>query len=96
MTNKDREFFDKICGNLSEGLGLEYNLFCCDQAIIISESLKTKERIVEFNKATWEIQKKMVPSISDDHSGNTFGMSCRLAIAYIPMIRDNRIDEILN
>lgn len=97
MTKDERKFFEEIVGgDLDVGFGLEYNLFCCEQGILIAETLKTKEKIIEFHKAKWEDQKKMVPIISDDHSGNTFGMSCHLAIAYIPMIRDKKIGEILD
>jgi hypothetical protein len=43
----------------------------------------------------WDEQKKLVPGLDDGHSGNTFGMACRLAIAYLPRIREKRIDEVI-
>lgn len=93
------DFFKNLFGgSLEEGFGYEYNLFCCEQAVLISETLKEKERIIEFHKSDWEKQKEMVPSLSEEHSGNTFQMSCRLAISYLPemktIIREDKIDEI--
>lgn len=93
MNNEDLDFFKNLVGDLSEGFGYDYNIFCCQQAIIIANALETKERIVEFHKADWEEQMKMVPMISSDHSGNTFGMSCRLALCYLPQLKVNNRDE---
>lgn len=96
MTIEDSNFFNELLGDsINEGFGKEYNIFCCEQAVVIAESLKTKEKIAEFFKLNYDIQKEMVPLLSDDHSGNTFGMSCKLAIAYLPMLRDKKIDEII-
>lgn len=95
MRKEDLEFFEKLIGDLNAGFGKEYNLFACEEGIKISEALKTKEKIIEFHKSTWEVQKEMVPTIDDGHSGNTFGLACKLAIAYIPMIRDRKIDIII-
>jgi len=99
MTKEDREFFEEIGGKLDGGFGLKYNLFCCEQGILIAEACQTKENIVDFNKLPFEKQLEMVPGLSDDHSGNTFGLSCRFAIAYIPMLlinkRDRKIDDII-
>ena len=84
---------------MSKGFGYKYNIFCCEQAILISE-LGSKEKIVEFNKEDWNKQKEMVPGLSDEHSGNTFEMACRLAISYLPQVkavrRDEKINKILN
>jgi hypothetical protein len=100
MNKDDRQFFEELTGGLDQGFGLEYNLFCCEQGMLIAESLQTKEKIVEFHKADWDIQKKMVPTISDEHSGNTFDMSCRLSISYLPQlkikIRDEKIEDIIH
>ena|ERR1022692_473374 len=99
MTKEDRAFFEEKSGGLDAGMGLQYNVFCCEQAVIIAETLRTKEKILEFNKAGWDEQKKMVPLLDDGHSGGTFSMSCGLAMAYIPrlkeILRDNKISEIL-
>lgn len=98
MTTNDIEFFKSIGVKFDEkdDLGNRYITFCCEQAILISESLRTREKIEIFNKANWDEQKRMVPGISDDHSGNTFSVACKLAIHYIPMLRDKRIDDILS
>ena len=95
MTQEDFDFFESVVGDLNAGMGLGYNKFCCEQSILIAESLRTKERIVEFTKMSWDEQKKMVPGLDDGHSGNTFGVACRLAVNYLPRIRDKRIDEII-
>ena len=93
MSKEDLEFFKNLVGDLSEGFGYNYNIFCCEQGILIANALETKEKIVEFHKADWDVQKEMVPMLSDDHSGNTFGMSCRLAISYLPQLKVNKRDE---
>lgn len=94
MNNNDLQFFKELLGeSFNDGFGYEYNLFCCEQAVIIAETLETKEKIVEFHKADWEIQKKMVPLISEDHSGNTFEMACGLAITFLPQLKANRRDQ---
>lgn len=102
MTTEDREFFNELTGNkLNEGFGLEYNLFACEQAILIADALQSREKISEFMKMTdFNSQMKMVPGLSDGHSGNTFGMACHFAAAYLPIthakIRDGKINSIIN
>lgn len=100
MTKEDREFFESKLGDLSQGFGLDYNLFACEQAILIADSLQSAEKIKEFYNMDWDVQKKMVPGLSDSHSGNTFGMACRIAAVYLPItaakIRDGKIDQILS
>jgi len=103
MTQEDKEFFESLVGDLNEGMGLGYNRFCCEQGITIAESLRNKDSIIEFTKLNWDEQKKLVPGLDDGHSGNTFGMNglfelyaCKFAIAYLPRIRDKRINEIIN
>ena len=95
MTQEDRDFFESIVGDLNSGMGEGYNRYCCEQAIIIAESLRNKDKIVEFHKMGWGEQKALVPGLDDGHSGNTFGVACRLAIAYLPRIREKRIDEVI-
>jgi len=99
MIESDLQFFENLIGNIEKGFGREYNIFCCEQGIEIAKSLETKERIIEFSKMDYEDQKSLVKGLSNDHTGNTFGMSCRLAIAYIPELlvnkRDRKIDEII-
>ena len=60
-----------------------YELFCCEQAVIIANALKSSEAVKEFNDLKWEEQFKAVPEISHDHSGNTFGCSVQLAYWYL-------------
>jgi hypothetical protein len=67
--------------SFSEGFGLDYNMFCAEQAIIICETLRTEQAIINFNGVDWNEQVKMVTGLSHDHSGNTFEISCRLAIS---------------
>jgi hypothetical protein len=95
MTQEDREFFESIVGDLNSGMGEGYNRFCCEQGITIAESLRNKDKIIEFHKMGWGQQKTEVPGLDDGHSGNTFNMACRLAIAYLPRIREKRIDEVI-
>jgi hypothetical protein len=60
-----------------------YELFCCEQAVVIADTLKTVEGISAFHAAPWDEQKRLVPGIDDGHSGNTFGTACLLARAYV-------------
>jgi hypothetical protein len=102
MRVEDLEFFENLVGkeNLDKGFGREYNLFAMEQAIVIAEALQTKETIIEFKDKGWDEQKKLVPGLDDGHSGNTFGMALRFAIAYLPQLlvnhRDERIDSVIN
>ncbi len=60
-----------------------YEMFCCKEAIKIANELKTPEKIKEFSKLDYNSQMEMVPGISDQHSGNTFGASIMLAYLYL-------------
>ena len=51
-----------------------YEVFCCEQAVLIAEACKTKD---------WKEQLEQVEGLSDGHSGNTFGCSCILAYLYL-------------
>ena len=101
MKVEDLEFFENLVGkkNIDAGFGREYNLFAMEQGIVIAEALQTKEAIIEFKDKGWDEQKKLVPGLDDGHSGNSFGMALRFAIAYLPQIlvnrRDDRIDSIV-
>lgn len=61
----------------------DYELFCCEQAIVIANTLKEPLKITEFKELGYEEQRKMVPDLSEDHSGNTFGMAVYLAYWYL-------------
>lgn len=56
-----------------------YELFCCEQAVVIATALKTTDAIVAFRKLPWAEQKAAVTGLDDGHSGNTFGAACMLA-----------------
>lgn len=58
----------------------EYELFCCEQAVIIANALKTPEKVKEFKEMDWESQMELIPEIDSGHSGNTFG--CAIGLAY--------------
>lgn len=61
-----------------------YELFCCEQAVVIADTLKTPEAIREFHAIKeWKDQMSAVPGLSDGHSGNTFGCAVTLAIDYL-------------
>lgn len=60
-----------------------YELFSCEQAVVFAEALKTKEALAEFGKLPYEEQMKLVPAMSDGHSGNTFGAALRLAFWFV-------------
>ncbi len=56
-----------------------YELFTCEQAVVIATALKDATAVESFSLLPWEGQKAAVPGLDDGHSGNTFGMACRLA-----------------
>jgi hypothetical protein len=53
-----------------------YEMFCCMEAIKIANACKTVENVDKFYKSG---NSKLVPDLSDGHSGNTFGCACLLA-----------------
>jgi len=59
-----------------------YEMFVCEEAIKIASILKTDEEITKWKELTFDEQMKKVP-ISDQHSGNTFGMAVYLARLYL-------------
>lgn len=71
---------------LRDGWGPEfgrYELFVCQEAAKIAAACGTADKVREFGKATVEAQHVMVPTISDEHSGNTHGAAVRLAFLYL-------------
>ena len=54
-------------------------LFCCKEALKIAGVCKTQEDVMKFHDLGFEEQIKILPTLSDDHSGNTFGCACMLA-----------------
>jgi hypothetical protein len=99
MKAEDRSFFESLGVDFTQGIGEDYNIFAFEQGILIAEKLQTKENILEFKDKSFDEQMIMVPGLSDGHSGNTFGMAIRAAIAYLPQLivnkRDIKIDNII-
>lgn len=56
-----------------------YELFTCEQAIVIAEAVVTVAELESFTKLEYEEQRRRVPKLDGGHSGNTFGMACQLA-----------------
>lgn len=60
-----------------------YELFCCEEAVKIATALDTGEKIEAFNKMKTDRQRQLVPKLSADHSGNTFGAAVHLAHCFV-------------
>ena len=60
-----------------------YEMFCCEQAVVIAKACKTPEGVQEFSKMEWKDQMSKVKKLDDGHSGNTFSMSTQLAYLYL-------------
>lgn len=57
-----------------------YELFCCNEAVVIANACKDQETVKKFSEMGYEEQYKMIPDMSHDHSGNTIG--CAISMAY--------------
>lgn len=63
---------------------LDYELFCCEQAVVIATALGSPIAIRAFhNQESWDEQRGIVAGLSAQHSGNTFDVACRLAVHYL-------------
>jgi hypothetical protein len=60
-----------------------YESFACSQAVLFADTLKTEAELVRFAKLDSDEQRKLVPGLSEDHSGNTFGFAVMLARVYL-------------
>jgi hypothetical protein len=60
-----------------------YEMFCCEQAVVIARALGTPEAIQSFRDLPRSEQMAKVPGLDDGHSGNTFGAACVLAALYV-------------
>jgi hypothetical protein len=60
-----------------------YEMFILTQSAEIAKCLKTVEDIDKWVDMVWEEQKKLVPTLNDGHSGNTFGAAVNLAKRYL-------------
>lgn len=59
-----------------------YELFCCQQAVLIANTFGTPERIAAWADLPWDEQKRQLPGLDDGHSGNTFACAVGLAKFY--------------
>lgn len=64
---------------------LAYELFACEQAIVLAGAAKAsgddpREWLEALRDMKYSKQIELVPEISDQHSGNTFGVSLTLAL----------------
>jgi hypothetical protein len=61
-----------------------YELSSCTDAVRIADALKTTKAVERYGKASNKKQKELVPDVEyHKHSGNSFGMACRLAWNYL-------------
>lgn len=60
-----------------------YELFVCEQAVVIANALQSPGAIRAWRELPWEAQRAAVPGLDDGHSGNTFGAACVLAHWYL-------------
>lgn len=56
-----------------------YEIFTCEQAVLFTEKFKTVAALRAFAEASCEEQRRLVPELSHEHSGNTFAMAVQLA-----------------
>lgn len=60
-----------------------YEMFCCEEAVVIANALRSPEAVKDFAGKQYEEQKALVPNLGEGHSGNTFGCTVRLAYLYL-------------
>jgi hypothetical protein len=58
-------------------------MFACKEAVKIAKACITVAGVEKFGKLSGDEQKHFVPSLSDGHSGNTFGCAMFLAKCYL-------------
>lgn len=56
-----------------------YEIFCCEEAVKLHAHFPTGESVKAFHALPHEAQRVAFPEMSNEHSGNTFGFSVRLA-----------------
>ena len=101
MLEEDKIFFESLGVKFEDEKGEfdNYKYFACSQGILIAEALEDAEEIRKFNYLNWGEQKKIIPGLSDEHSGGTWSLAIDAAIRYLPMLlvnkRDKKIDDIL-
>lgn len=60
-----------------------YELFVCEQAMLMANSLGSSADIILFYDLSFDEQLKKVPGLDDGHSGNTFEAATKLARCYL-------------
>lgn len=60
-----------------------YEMFCCEQAVEIAKVMTTPEAVQSFARMESAVRYQVVPNLSRDHSGNTFGAAVQLAYWYL-------------
>lgn len=60
-----------------------YELSCCVDAVKIAAHCEDTQTLDAFYDLAWDDQKAAIPDLFDGHSGNSFGMACRLAHHYL-------------
>ena len=56
-----------------------YEMACCEEAAKLATHFGNVDEIVAFSKMDYDQQKRAYPQMDSGHSGNTWGMSLRLA-----------------
>lgn len=56
-----------------------YEMFVCREAVLIAQTLRTADAVRGYGEAAYDEQRRLVPDLSDQHSGNTHGSAVRLA-----------------
>jgi hypothetical protein len=65
-----------------------YELFVCEQAVVIADALKDPAAVSTFRRLSNTEQYRLVPGVSQDHSQNTFEVACMMARIYLTKPRD--------
>jgi hypothetical protein len=59
-------------------------MFCCEEAVRIGNAFPDSASVREFVGLSCEEQKEILPDLQyEEHSGNTFGSACMLAVLYM-------------
>ena len=61
-----------------------YEMSVCVDAVRIARALGSADAVQHFHGlSSWTEQVALVPGLFDGHSGNSFGMACRLAVLFL-------------
>lgn len=75
--------FQEIGGEAFRWRYEPYEVFACQQAAVFAEALGDEAALRAFRDLPYDEQRRLVPGMSDQHSGNTFGCACALAEALL-------------